>query len=515
MEALLIKNDAWGFINGDTPKPELKPGDQASEAALRAWIRCDSKAKSDIILSTSPSELKQIKGLETSREVWLKLECIYASKGPARKATLLKQFTLCRMKEGTDVRSHLDKFFDAADKLSDMEVKINEDLLAIMLLYSLPTNFENFRCSIESRDTLPNPETLRIKIIEEHEARSNDDANQGGKEALLARNKSYRSQRQYKQKDRNPGKGNSTGTDEGFKFRCHRCRQIGHKAIDCKKNANLPVAKNAENTDVSLYTEAVYRATKKKENSVWCLDSGASSHLCKSRELFIDIDNHGKGTLNLANDTCTEITGQGTVFLVSNMHGMSKTIKINNALLVPDLRTNLLSVSKITDEGFNVLFTSKSAEVIDTEGNVAIMAKRIDDLYFIQGNGSEGPPDSVYISQAENRETKLWHQRMGHLNFQDLVRARNNGTIEGIGPKLSGENMTCGTCTQGKMSRKPFPRKSTRESNVLEVIHTDICGPFRVESLGGARYFITFIDDRTRWCEVRFLRTKDEAYSAF
>lgn len=45
------------------------------------------------------------------------------------------------MKEGKDVRSHLDKFFDVADKLSDMDVKINEDLLAIMLLYSLPASF--------------------------------------------------------------------------------------------------------------------------------------------------------------------------------------------------------------------------------------------------------------------------------------------------------------------------------------------------------------------------------------
>ncbi|KAG5316088.1 MOS1T transposase, partial [Pseudoatta argentina] len=91
MEVLLIKNDAWEYVNGDLPKPELKPEDQATEAAHRTWIRCDSKAKLDIILSTSPSELKQIKELETSREVWLKLECICASKGPARKAILLKQ----------------------------------------------------------------------------------------------------------------------------------------------------------------------------------------------------------------------------------------------------------------------------------------------------------------------------------------------------------------------------------------------------------------------------------------
>ena len=52
-----------------------------------------------------------MRGIETSRGVWLKLESIYASKGPARKATLLKQLTLQKMSENDDIRDHLRKFF--------------------------------------------------------------------------------------------------------------------------------------------------------------------------------------------------------------------------------------------------------------------------------------------------------------------------------------------------------------------------------------------------------------------
>jgi hypothetical protein len=77
------------------------------------------------------------------------------------------------MDERHDVRAHLNGFFDAVDKLAEMDVEINPDLLAIMLLYSLPSSFENFRCAIESRDELPDPETLREKIIEENDARKN------------------------------------------------------------------------------------------------------------------------------------------------------------------------------------------------------------------------------------------------------------------------------------------------------------------------------------------------------
>ena len=106
----------------------------------------------------SPSELKQVKGCIPSRDVWTRLKSIYQSRGPAGKATLLKQLTQHKMVDGEDMRDHVRCFFDTVDKLAEMEVDMNPDLLAILLLYSLPSSFDNFRCAIESRDELPTPE---------------------------------------------------------------------------------------------------------------------------------------------------------------------------------------------------------------------------------------------------------------------------------------------------------------------------------------------------------------------
>lgn len=161
-------------MNGNIVKPELIAGNQESAVEVRKWETADQKAKSDIILSINPTELKQVKGCDTSREVWDKLSSFYQSKGPTRKATLLKQLTVQRMGDDEDVRQYLCKFFDTVDKLSDMEVDINPDLLTVMLLYSFPPCFENFRCAIESRDELPETRRLRIKIIKEYDARKND-----------------------------------------------------------------------------------------------------------------------------------------------------------------------------------------------------------------------------------------------------------------------------------------------------------------------------------------------------
>ena len=71
------------------------------------------------------------------------------------------------MKEGEDDRQHLARFFNAVDKLGEINLEINCDLPFIMLLYSLPASYENFRCAIETRDELPTNEVLKIKILEE------------------------------------------------------------------------------------------------------------------------------------------------------------------------------------------------------------------------------------------------------------------------------------------------------------------------------------------------------------
>lgn len=112
MQALLVKTEGWQYVSGLNTKPTLVANDTVSAAAVKAWELNDEKAKSEIILSISPSELKQVKGHNTSKKVWDRLHAIYQSRGPARTATLLKGLMLRRMEEGEDIREHLRIFFD-------------------------------------------------------------------------------------------------------------------------------------------------------------------------------------------------------------------------------------------------------------------------------------------------------------------------------------------------------------------------------------------------------------------
>ena len=73
----------------------------------------------------------------------------------------------------------------------------------------------------------------------------------------------------------------------------------------------------------------------------------------------------------------------------------------------------------------------------------------------------------------------------------------------------------CEICPIGKQSRPPFKISSTRASEVLELIHSDLCGPFSVPSLNGKKYFLTFTDDYSRFTHTYFLESKDQNFPAF
>lgn len=192
------------------------------------------------------------------------------------------------------------------------------------------------------------------------------------------------------------------------------------------------------------------------------------------------------------------------VEIATSANGKRSDVILNDALHVPKLRTNLLSVSKITDKGYKVVFDDHEAAIVDKQGHTKLIAKRINNLYYVKGTSPESCHNTEHESEREDTAksrdlSSIWHRRMGHLNFQDLHSAWKNGVIRGIEMSDKSQKMNCEVCIQGKMTRLSFPKESNRKTSTLELIHTDVCGPMRTSSNGGSFYFIIFIDDSTRW----------------
>lgn len=90
------------------------------------------------------------------------------------------------------------------------------------------------------------------------------------------------------------------------------------------------------------------------------------------------------------------------------------------------------------------------------------------------------------------------HYRYGHLIIASLRKLSDENLVHGMKLKFPNE-MDCTVCLKSKCTTKPFTHSDSKSSNLLEVIHTDVCGPINKDSIGGARYILTFIDDKSRF----------------
>nr|GEV81375.1 retrovirus-related Pol polyprotein from transposon TNT 1-94 [Tanacetum cinerariifolium] len=105
----------------------------------------------------------------------------------------------------------------------------------------------------------------------------------------------------------------------------------------------------------------------------------------------------------------------------------------------------------------------------------------------------------------------LWHRRLSHLNFGAINHLARQGLVRGL-PNLKFEkDHLCSACAMGKSTKKSHKPKS-KETNQekLYLLHMDLCGPMRIESVNGKKYILVIVDDYSRFTWVKFLRSKDE-----
>lgn len=116
---------------------------------------------------------------------------------------------------------------------------------------------------------------------------------------------------------------------------------------------------------------------------------------------------------------------------------------------------------------------------------------------------------------AKIEDNWLWHKRFCHVNFNNLIKVSKSSIVRGLPKLVKPENVLCKDCQMGKMTFVSFKSKSFSIENILDLVHTDLCGPMRSKSYFGDNYFMIFIDDYSKMMWVTFLRQKYEAFSKF
>ena len=102
--------------------------------------------------------------------------------------------------------------------------------------------------------------------------------------------------------------------------------------------------------------------------------------------------------------------------------------------------------------------------------------------------------------------------RLGHINLNRINRLVKEGIL---GDLVLQPMEVCESCLEGKMTKRPFPTKGNRTNALLELVHTDVCGPINIRARGGYEYFITFTNDHSIYGYVYLMQNKSEAFQKF
>ena len=249
---------------------------------------------------------------------------------------------------------------------------------------------------------------------------------------------------------------------------CFHCGGIGHYKRDCWKLSERKAESQKETKGGKHKTSLVTEQDSSSDNAEvmvvghalsigpfdsWIVDSGATSHMCTSRELFTEyISFQNPGEVTVGDGRVLNVVCHGTVGLLMRLSGGKvKKCVLQDVLHVPDLSCNLVSVSKASEMGKVTEFDDSGCWFKNSDGKVVAMATMYGSLYFLDCQPCE---QANVVGSKED----LWHKRYGHLGYDSLRQ---------------------------------------------------------LAAAGGAEYFVTFIDDKSRYVWLYVLKSKSEVFSKF
>lgn len=492
----LLRDGLWGIVQGT----EVAPGEAAALAKFN--VRRD-KALAIVGLSIDPTLLYLLDGIDDPGAAWKKLHDQYCKKTWANKLELRKKLHALRLNEGGSVQDHIRQMTELFGSLAEMDAPLTEEDKVVYLLASLPDSFGVLVTALEASPDVPTLDVVTERLLHQ-ERKLNERVGAADEKALSVKGKSFKK-----------------------KVTCFHCGKLGHHKRYCWKLAAEkraePQKENkdgkhkanfmAELGDSAVDDEVlvVGHAVVVGPSGSWIVDSGATSHMCTAKEWFSDYEVLQRpGQVSVGDGRVLKVVGRGKVRLVMRLLGDKvKRCVLHDVLHVPDLSCNLVSVSKASERGKVTEFNESGCQLKKPDGTVVAVAVRCGSLYFL---------DCQPLEQANvaGSNEDLWHRRYGHLGYDGLRQLAVEQLVDGF--KFDGQKKIsfCEACTEGKHHKSPFPVcGSTRAEDVLDLVHTDVCGKLSPRSKGGAEYFVTFVDDKSRYVWLYVLKSKSEVFSKF
>ncbi|KAK8949495.1 hypothetical protein KSP39_PZI005278 [Platanthera zijinensis] len=310
------------------------------------WEELDLKAISTVQLCLADEVMYNVAEAETTADLWKKLEELYLSKSLTNKLYVKRQLYSLRMSEGNQLLEHMNVFNRLISQLRSMDVKVEEEDQALLLLSSLPKSFDHLVTTIlYGKDTLKMEEVMTTLLSNEARSKSSPRADEG----LFVRSNDPargRSRGGGKEEDRSRFKSRGRNT------KCHYCKEDGHWKNNCPKRKEqthephqAAVASEDEND-----ADVLHVSHNSETTDSWIMDTGCSYHMCPNIKWFSSFRQCEGGRVRMGNQSGCKISGVGSI-RIRMFDGVVRTL--TNVRYVPELRKSLLSLGTLESAGYS------------------------------------------------------------------------------------------------------------------------------------------------------------------
>jgi hypothetical protein len=219
----------------------------------------------------------------------------------------------------------------------------------------------------------------------------------------------------------------------------------------------------------------------------------------------------GEWEIKFGNKWVLKATRVGTVELRCLTPIGERVNTLHEVMFVPRVAENLFSVSRATKLGAGFVFKRGVCQVF-MRNEVVLQAEQKGGLFAIYQPGLSWRDSCLLVREAESLD--LWHRRLRHEGYENLAKMAEEELVSGVRVSRKAfrekKTLVCEPCILGKQTRESFPKESMSEESteLLQLVHMDVCGPMPKASKGGSRYLATFLDDYSKLSVVQPLKKK-------